>query len=464
MSHFLPPRPNLDQLKKQAKELLKAHRARDPSVCPMLRPLHRFQGRDDEHILGAEITLREAQLALAMEYGFQSWADLKAHVLPAERMAPTVHRDSGRVWIENVSETPVGSGRNRQLLGLRTLLHTRGIKAELNELLAYGGNAFAFSHPDRWHETTRLGVPTDFMANAAAAFGCELRWHFTPFRKSMEEYEPLTQAALAEIRGYIDDGHPVLAGGVTERGCGTWSIVVGYDTQKRELAHVGLGRGIRWMGIRGVAFPCNAEEGLDKHWNAQVQVPRNGAYTMWLVNPFVTLSAGHAVDRRRRIIKTLRLAVDLFRHAPKPPDRIDTAKYWFGEDALEHAACDYETVPLSQLLDTSPIEAGCRLGMLCDQVAWLRDDRRAAAAFCRKAAAEDVLTSALLVDAADAYERVAHVINEEIHDLSLGEAISWYEVEFHRSGAARALREAAGCERQAISAIENALAAQKLED
>ena len=464
MTLLLPPRPNLDQLKKQAKELLKAHRARDPSACPMLRSLHRFQGRDDKYLLAAEISLHEAQLALAMEYGFENWAGLKAHVVPAERKLPSIQRDSGRVWIENVLEAPVGSGRNRQLLGLRSLLHSRGIGAELDELLAYGGNAFASSHPERWHEATRLAVPTDFMLNAATAFGCELRWHFTPFCKSMEEYESLTQAALSEIKGHVDEGYPVLVGGVTERGCNTWSIVVGYDTSKPQLGHVGLGRGIRWMGIRGVAFPCNAEEGLDKHWNAQVQVPRHGAYTLWLVNPFVTLDASHAVDRRRRIVRTLRLAVDLFHHVPKPPDRVDTANYWFGQDAFEHAACDYETVTLGQVLDTSPREAACRLQMLCDQVAWLRDGRRAAAAFCRQGAAEGVLEPAMLAEAADQYERVAQSVDQELHDLpqaSFEEAQHWYEVEFHRSGAARVLREAASYERKAVLNIEKALAAQK---
>jgi type II secretory ATPase GspE/PulE/Tfp pilus assembly ATPase PilB-like protein len=77
---FLPANPNLEQLKKQAKDLLKAFKAGDPSVCHVLRYHYRFARASDETILKSEITLQEAQHALALDYGFKSWADLKAGV------------------------------------------------------------------------------------------------------------------------------------------------------------------------------------------------------------------------------------------------------------------------------------------------------------------------------------------------------------------------------------------------
>jgi hypothetical protein len=58
MSRRLPPNPNLDYLKKQAKEL----RAQLLAEHPGLR-------------------LADAQRRLAGEYGFRTWAALKAHVL-----------------------------------------------------------------------------------------------------------------------------------------------------------------------------------------------------------------------------------------------------------------------------------------------------------------------------------------------------------------------------------------------
>src|ERR1700751_4525889 len=56
MSSVLPERPNLEHLKKQAKELL------------------RTMGRGK---------LADAQHAIAKEYGFATWAELKSHVLSA---------------------------------------------------------------------------------------------------------------------------------------------------------------------------------------------------------------------------------------------------------------------------------------------------------------------------------------------------------------------------------------------
>jgi hypothetical protein len=76
MSRSLPERPNLEQLRKQAKDLRKAHKQGNASVCRMLRHLSRFAGSSDADILKAGLSLSEAQHALAREYGFKSWAAL----------------------------------------------------------------------------------------------------------------------------------------------------------------------------------------------------------------------------------------------------------------------------------------------------------------------------------------------------------------------------------------------------
>lgn len=80
MPKSLPASPSIVHLKDQAKELLKAHRNRDPAVCPVLRLMHRFGRVPDEEILRAEVSLQEAQFALAMDYGFAGWNELKAFV------------------------------------------------------------------------------------------------------------------------------------------------------------------------------------------------------------------------------------------------------------------------------------------------------------------------------------------------------------------------------------------------
>jgi hypothetical protein len=77
----LPSKPSLDHLKYQAKDLLKAHAARDRGVAQRLREFHvRFKGAADDVIFAATLSLTDAQLAIAREYGFKSWARLKAIV------------------------------------------------------------------------------------------------------------------------------------------------------------------------------------------------------------------------------------------------------------------------------------------------------------------------------------------------------------------------------------------------
>ena len=79
MSRNLPARPNLEYLKKEAKDLLVTLQARDPNA-----------------------QLVDAQHALAREYGFDSWPKLKVHVETVT--APAASPFTGR-WIADVSRS-----------------------------------------------------------------------------------------------------------------------------------------------------------------------------------------------------------------------------------------------------------------------------------------------------------------------------------------------------------------------
>ncbi len=82
----LPSSPHLDHLKHQARDLLKAHSAGDPEASQRLREFHpRFGRATDADIRSAKLALSDAQLAIAREYGFPSWARLKARVERPER-------------------------------------------------------------------------------------------------------------------------------------------------------------------------------------------------------------------------------------------------------------------------------------------------------------------------------------------------------------------------------------------
>ena len=77
----LPSNPNLDHLKYQAKDLRKAHAARSPEAAQRLREFHpRFTRATDAEIFDAHVSLSDAQLAIARESGFPSWARLKRHI------------------------------------------------------------------------------------------------------------------------------------------------------------------------------------------------------------------------------------------------------------------------------------------------------------------------------------------------------------------------------------------------
>jgi ankyrin repeat protein len=77
----LPQNPSLVHLKYQAKDLLKEHAARDPRAAQRVREFHpRFDGSTDENIFRTRLSLSDAQLTIAREHGFPSWARLKRHI------------------------------------------------------------------------------------------------------------------------------------------------------------------------------------------------------------------------------------------------------------------------------------------------------------------------------------------------------------------------------------------------
>lgn len=69
----LPDRPSLEQLRKQAKDLLRDARAGDRTALARV-------AANRDHSAGAPIVLADAQLAVAREYGFPNWPKLVHHV------------------------------------------------------------------------------------------------------------------------------------------------------------------------------------------------------------------------------------------------------------------------------------------------------------------------------------------------------------------------------------------------
>lgn len=81
----LPPKPNLDFLKRQAKSLLKELGLHDMAAAQRVREFHpRFPGASDTEIFSATLHLSDAQLVIAREAGFSSWARLKHQIEQGE--------------------------------------------------------------------------------------------------------------------------------------------------------------------------------------------------------------------------------------------------------------------------------------------------------------------------------------------------------------------------------------------
>lgn len=80
MATRLPSHPDLDHLKNEAKTLRKAHQSKIADCCQTLRGIRRFSKLSDKDILESSLKLSEAQFAVAVQYGFKSWRDLKHSV------------------------------------------------------------------------------------------------------------------------------------------------------------------------------------------------------------------------------------------------------------------------------------------------------------------------------------------------------------------------------------------------
>src|SRR5712691_4292232 len=78
----LPPRPNLEQYKKQAKDLVKAHKSGDPEA---IRRIKKYHPR-------SRFALADAQFVIAREYGFESWPKFAKHVEALTRDSSSVSR------------------------------------------------------------------------------------------------------------------------------------------------------------------------------------------------------------------------------------------------------------------------------------------------------------------------------------------------------------------------------------
>jgi Ankyrin repeat len=148
----LPARPNLEQLKKQAKSLLRAAQDRDAGALRRLAALPAFSDKSPDQIASGA-ALHDAQSVIAREHGFESWASLREEV-----EARTLSFDAA---VEEFVRCATGgaSGRADRLLAL----HPAIASATLHTALVLGDAAAVEARlGDRPELATTSGGPQDW--------------------------------------------------------------------------------------------------------------------------------------------------------------------------------------------------------------------------------------------------------------------------------------------------------------
>lgn len=131
----LSPRINLEQSRKQAKDLVKAFKAGEARALDRIRWNHpRFRGVTDARIRERKFTLADAQLVIARLHYFDSWPKLLAHIEALHRRDPRVMRCEAAADAIITGDVP----RLRALLREQPdLVHERSTRAHRAPLLHY---------------------------------------------------------------------------------------------------------------------------------------------------------------------------------------------------------------------------------------------------------------------------------------------------------------------------------------
>src|SRR5262249_40718380 len=94
--------PNLENLKKQAKLILRQHRERHYPVAAQIRGLvPRFLNMPDSEILAASFKLSDAQEMVARQHGFDSWQTLRTGLADSSRQIKRVKAPPFKATIVN---------------------------------------------------------------------------------------------------------------------------------------------------------------------------------------------------------------------------------------------------------------------------------------------------------------------------------------------------------------------------
>jgi ankyrin repeat protein len=287
-SASLPSAPSLEQLRKQAKDLLRDHRAGDP--CAVARVA--------AHEPGEPLKLTGAQHVVAREHGFPSWTRLKAYVERLAAHGPDLehaYREDldyyeGRAYGLHASArdgtesavaaferwgAPVSEAGARAVVARR---HGFGSWAALRRHVAGlrdSGEPFARAYRAvEAHDVDGLRAQLQTFPDLAGAVGtngndligmagatCDERLvrilldaGADPARGNAHGWTPLHQAAYSNLpllaRMLLDEGAPA---DVSARGDGGTPLIVALFWGHREVTEVLVERGVHPRNLRAAA-------------------------------------------------------------------------------------------------------------------------------------------------------------------------------------------------------------------
>jgi len=266
----LPPRPNLDHLRRQARDLLRAARAGDAAAADRIRAV---SGRP---------TLAAAQLAVAREYGFASWARLTTEVQArttdlaqqVEAFCEASIRDGTGRAARMLAATPAiadynlatavilgDSTRVRREISQRPDLATRPIR---------GWTPLHLACASRWHRLDPvradglLAVARRLLeagADPVARTGGAGSW--TPLRCAVAGAANPPIAQLLLEHGAVPDDHDLYLAGFGDDDHRCLRLLLGHAANVPELARTALSAPISTNDTEGVrlllaagADPC----------------------------------------------------------------------------------------------------------------------------------------------------------------------------------------------------------------
>lgn len=192
MSRQLPAKPNLEHLKKQAKELLYDFQQGAPAA------IERFHSLASTSALTSP-KLADAQHVIARDYGFASWPKLKDHVELLVRVLEPAEQLWAAVRVSNANRVS------------RVLAEHPELKAQLNEPVAdFGGMPVLLAAVQRGDRKT-----IDVLLRAGADISVRSR-SWAGGRGVLDECAPEMAAFLME-RGAIVDVHSAARLGMLDK-------------------------------------------------------------------------------------------------------------------------------------------------------------------------------------------------------------------------------------------------------